>query len=382
MPINYRYDPFGNVSTAVNITNEAHTVPSSSPFDIKLNEVPKHDAPSTLVVKVKDALAAAITTSGATTITVTRGTWFAIGNTITIDSEQMYVSGIASNVLTVTRGYNSTTATTHSLGTAVYIESSMSEVEASPAAGQFWADYSTGADGQSDWNTGTLRFNEADADKTLVISYVGTGTLVDTRLTHGMAVFTESGPWTCPDGITEAYITECGAGAGGGGASGTTSYRGAGGGGGGGQAYLKHAVTVVPGQTYNIVIGAGGTGGSVSPGAGGDGGDTSFGSLLTAAGGKGGGKATSSGSDKGVGGAAGGAGGNAGGTGGVANGDTYFSGSGGGCLLGSGACGNGATMTGNSCSCYGGGGSGAMSGLSMSGTAGGGGGNGICIVEW
>lgn len=242
----YRWDPFSNVSTAINITNEEHTIPSSSPFTISLDEVPQHDSPSTLGIKVKDILAVAIATSGATSITVTNGAWFAIGNTITIDSEQMYVSGIASNVLTVTRGYNSTTATTHSLSTAVYIESSMAEVEATPASGQFWPDYSTGADGQSDWNTGTIVFNSADAGKTIVVSYVATGTLVaieKMRALHRCVVFTTSDTWMCPEGVDRINVLLIGGG--GGGASGGTSMV-----------------------------------------SGGDGGNSSFGSILTANGGK------------------------------------------------------------------------------------------------
>lgn len=242
----YRFDPFSNVSTAVNITNEEHVIPSSSPFTISLHEIPKHDSPSTLSIKVKDLLAAAIITSGATSITVTHGAWFAVGNTITIDSEQMYVSGVASNALTVTRGYNSTTATTHSLGAAVYIESSMAEVEATPTAGQFWADYSTGADGQADWNTGTIVFNSADAGKTIVVSYVGTGTLVAVekmRALHRCVVFTLSGIWTAPEGVDRIDVLLIGGG--GGGASGGTS----------------------------MVSGS-------------DGGNSSFGSILTANGGK------------------------------------------------------------------------------------------------
>lgn len=55
-----------------------------------------------------------------TSVTVTAGTDFAIGQTIVIDSEQMLITGISSNTLTVARGLNGTTAATHSAVT-VYI---------------------------------------------------------------------------------------------------------------------------------------------------------------------------------------------------------------------------------------------------------------------
>ncbi len=261
------------------------------------------------------------------------------------------------------------------------------EVSAPPAAGEFWPDYSTKADNDDNWNTGTILFNAADAGKTVVVSYIGTGTLVDTRTVHGQAIFTESGAWICPEGITEVFISICGGGGGGGGASGTASYCGGGGGGGGSQAYLKKKITVVPGTEYTITIGAGGNGGAggTSPGDGGDGGATSFSSLLTAAGGKGGKRATSSSSYRGNGGDAGGSGGARGGDGGQAYAGSYRSGNGGGCLLGPGEGSRSYSSNpgaGIDCTCYGGGGSGGMSALSNSGYAGGAGGPGICIIEW
>jgi hypothetical protein len=40
--------------------------------------------------------------------------------TIKVDDEQMYITGISSNTLTVERGVNGTTAATHTAGTSVY----------------------------------------------------------------------------------------------------------------------------------------------------------------------------------------------------------------------------------------------------------------------
>lgn len=52
-------------------------------------------------------------TASDTTLTVDAGTDFEVGETILIDSEQMYITTIASELLTVNRGVNGTTAATH-----------------------------------------------------------------------------------------------------------------------------------------------------------------------------------------------------------------------------------------------------------------------------
>lgn len=98
--------------------------------------------------------------------------------------------------------------------------------------------------------------------------------------------FTASGSWTVPSGVASAQVILVGAGGGGGGGSQTV----AGGGGGGGAVVVKN-LTVTPGTTYTVTIGAGGQGGQGSlnsatdyvntlPGA--NGGATSFGSITIA----------------------------------------------------------------------------------------------------
>ena len=54
-----------------------------------------------------------------TAVDVDSGSLFVVGDEITIDSEQMHVTAINSNTLTVSRGYNSTAATTHSDNTPI-----------------------------------------------------------------------------------------------------------------------------------------------------------------------------------------------------------------------------------------------------------------------
>jgi hypothetical protein len=106
--------------------------------------------------------------------------------------------------------------------------------------------------------------------------------------------FTTSGTWTCPAGVTSVQIEAWGAGGGGAGASSSSNLY-SGGGGAGGNYAKQTTITVVPGQTYTVTIGAGGTAGSTNSNAGfgGNGGTTSFISatpttLLSVTGGSGG----------------------------------------------------------------------------------------------
>ena len=56
-----------------------------------------------------------------TTLTVTDGSKFAVGQTILIESEQLYMTAISANDLTVTRGVNGSTAATHADSTDISI---------------------------------------------------------------------------------------------------------------------------------------------------------------------------------------------------------------------------------------------------------------------
>lgn len=72
-----------------------------------------------------------------------------------------------------------------------------------------------------------------------------------------------SSTWTCPPGVTSIQVEAWGGGGGGCGTSSNTS-RSAGGGAGG--SYVKNtAISVTPGATYTILVGAGGTGGVGNP---------------------------------------------------------------------------------------------------------------------
>lgn len=65
-------------------------------------------------------LGAAISSTTTLTFTASSGTLLQTGWSLLIDSEQMFVTGISGNTITVQRGNNGTTAATHLNGAAIY----------------------------------------------------------------------------------------------------------------------------------------------------------------------------------------------------------------------------------------------------------------------
>ena len=109
-------------------------------------------------------------------------------------------------------------------------------------------------------------------------------------------MITSNTTWTSPVTGT-VYVSGCGGGGGGGG-----GYSGGigGGGGGAGRSVVRQSITVAAGASYAVSIGAGGLAGSEpwfggSGGSGGGGGNTTIGNLLTLEGGGGGGVGARSG---------------------------------------------------------------------------------------
>lgn len=182
-------------------------------------------------------------------------------------------------------------------------------------------------------------------------------------LKYRVEEITQSTTWTCPSNIygNKAMVICVGGGGGGSNA-----------GGGGGSGYIrKEIVTLSPGTTYNIVIGAGGSGGTDSNGNntvhGSNGGTTSFGSSLSAIGGSGGTQRGGNGYAGGGGGQGPGGNGAYGGGGGGKNGQDGGNGG----LYGGGGGGGGSTSNTQVGDTYKGGGHGGTGG-----TYGGNGGNG------
>ncbi|MCU0832917.1 MAG: hypothetical protein MUC77_00575 [Chromatiaceae bacterium] len=195
--------------------------------------------------------------------------------------------------------------------------------------------------------------------------------------------------WTVPTGVTSITVEAWGGGGGGGGragSSGTATARG-----GGGGAYARGVLTVTPGSTYTLTVGAGGAGGAAGANAGSAGGNSTFGvgPLVRAAGGSGGSAATSGAGGLGGtladsigdlrfrgGNANSGGGGGAGSTG--EGGDTTGTTGGTGTPVGGGNGGSAPTTTNGAApgSPYGGGGSGARRAIGGAAQAGGAGGNG------
>lgn len=110
-------------------------------------------------------------------------------------------------------------------------------------------------------------------------------TLLPTSLVFGQTAtqdFLTAGTgqtWICPPGVTSVQVEAWGSGGGGGSSANST---GAGGSGGGGGAYSRSIISVIPGNTYYIQVGAAGTGAPASSTPAGNGGDAWFNSSNTA----------------------------------------------------------------------------------------------------
>ena len=117
---NYRYNPFTDTFTAYGYgysgnPEESHTIPSSGPYWVYLNEIPRRDAPSTLAV-------------------------------------------------------------THDGGATVFTEVSFTTT---PAAGQFRVVYGSEPDSTSGViGSGIIEFNAADAGKDITVKYYGLGSIL------------------------------------------------------------------------------------------------------------------------------------------------------------------------------------------------------------
>ena len=223
-PSDIRVNPFNNATNYVNLT-ERHIVPSVSPFVVRLNEVPEKQDPSNMQMYYVDD------TTGQTT------------------------------------------------------ETALTEVAATPGAGEFRPDYSTNAFDDTSWNTGLIEFSSSDAGKIIEVSYTATGTLAGVKTNRYPGWWLDRGDGSDGDFVPTGNTA----------ISGVMNYK---------SVYIKSGITVTvkgyalikcqgvflnAGTIKAVGTGAAGTGGtgSVSSGGSGTKGDTGT-PLVVSNGGKGG----------------------------------------------------------------------------------------------
>lgn len=233
-------------------------------------------------------------------------------------------------------------------------------------------------------------------------SSIANNTITSANIAPGTIVlqsqkFLTSSTWTAPTNVSSVIVYGCGGGGGGG--AGVNTPTAAGGGSGGSGAIGRTAlISVTPGNTYTITVGAGGAASSF-------GGDSSFGSLITFRGAKGGANGGGSTGWAGnvdttysTGSGFGGGSSSSGGTGSLSSGfsggtgGTDASNGGGGGGGGAGESGNGANggnggfpvggLGGSPSANSGGGGGGGGGSVGSSSGGGGAGGSGFVIVSW
>jgi len=220
-----------------------------------------------------------------------------------------------------------------------------SKIQASDPENSDWFGWSVAIDGDT-VVVGAEREDTVGADAGAAYIFKGNTNYQTGADTPGQQLFTTPGTysWTAPAGVTAVSVVAIG----GGGAGGAAYYSGGGGGGGG--VGWKSRITVVPGSSYTVQVGAGGIGVTANAGGiGTPGGDSYFiDNTVVVGGGGGAGQGSSDNTNVNRAGGAGGTfvgdGGSAGGAGGTSSGDTAGGGGGAGGYNGSAYLGPAATM--------------------------------------
>lgn len=120
----------------------------------------------------------------------------------------------------------------------------------------------------------TVQGNTIEGADVVLDAGAGNALLVYSNAAGGTLVFTATGSWKCPGGVTAIQVEVWGGGGGGGGTDSVTLTYG-GGGGGGGEYAAEPTVAVTAGNTYSFTVGAAGIPGAAGQ-AGGSGGNTTF----------------------------------------------------------------------------------------------------------
>lgn len=171
MIADWRFDPFTESFNAATITEEDRIIPASSPYRVRLFEVPRQDSPSTVVPVILVQLNEDLDDSE-TGVDIVAGHYarVVVNDVILVDSEQMLVAGKpGSPTLTVTRGYGGTSAATHDNGTMMEILNSLTEITSgSPASREFRVDYK--------YHTALVLFHSGQGGYDVRFDYYGLGT--------------------------------------------------------------------------------------------------------------------------------------------------------------------------------------------------------------
>jgi len=176
-----------------------------------------------------------------------------------------------SDVLTITRGQEGTTARAYTVGDRV-------ELRVTAAGLEDATDIDTILPSQTG-NSGKFLTTNGSASSW--------GTVPAAYGLQSMQVFTASGTWTKPSGVTKVRVIVTGGGGGGGQGNATDGASGTGGAGGGGGATAIKIIDVSSVSSVSVTVGAAGSG-ATSNVTGGSGGTSSFGSYCSATGGSGG----------------------------------------------------------------------------------------------
>ena len=188
---NWRYDPFPPADMAVEKEEDDLVIPAGAPFVIQLVEVPRKNAPTTVLVRAYDTTTAVDddSASGQKVLKVADTVGFATTNKVIVNrggvrEEECVIDTVQAGIsLTMTVVLASTHTGVQADAVEQYID--YTEAAAAPAATEFRVDYPP-ADGEG---TGLVQFNAGDATKVVRVNYWGTGSpmnsqILDTKVSY------------------------------------------------------------------------------------------------------------------------------------------------------------------------------------------------------